>query len=156
MKFITMPTNVPGHHPCQLFYITDRTNGLCFLVDTRAEVSVIPPSPADCNHHKNNLTLQAVNDTSITWYGNRLLILNIGIRHTYQWVSSVIADVKNPIMGADFLRNFSILMDLTHNRLMNGFTSSRNFSTTSIPQYNSNPPVLHCYPNSQLPSLRLY
>ena len=116
-----MATSVPGHHPCRLFYVTDRTSGLRFLVDTGAEVSVIPSSASDHNHHKNNLNLQAVNNTSIATYGNRLLTLNIGLHRAFQWVF-IVADVKNSIIGADFLRHYSILVDVAHNRLVDSLT----------------------------------
>ena len=76
-------------------YVTDRTSGLRFLMDTGAEVSVIPPSASDRSHHKNNLNLQAVNNTSIATYGNKLLTLNIRLRRAFQWVFTI-ADVKNP------------------------------------------------------------
>ena len=97
-----MATSVPGQVPSHLFYITDKATGLRFLVDTGAEVSVIPPLVSDRNHHKSNLTLQAVNNTSIATYGNGLLTLTIGLRRTFQWVF-ILADVKDPIIGADFL-----------------------------------------------------
>ena len=112
-----MATSVPGQQPCRLFYITDCANGLRFLVDTGAKVSVVPPSATDRNHHKDNLSLQAANKTSIATYGNRLLTLNIGLRRTFQWVF-IIPDVKTPIIGADFLRHYSILVDLARNRLV--------------------------------------
>ena len=47
-----------------LFYVTDRNSGLRFLVDTGAQVSVIPPSPADRQHRLDNLSLQAANKHS--------------------------------------------------------------------------------------------
>ena len=97
-----MAKSVPGHQPCCLFYITDCTNRLQFLVDTGAEVSIIPPSATDPSHDKSNLTLQAANNTPIPTYGNRLLTLNISLFHTFQWVF-IIADIKNPIIDADFL-----------------------------------------------------
>ena len=67
-------------------YLVDNVTGLRFLVDTGAEVSVIPLSFSNCNHRKSNLTLQAVNNTSITTYGNQLLTLNIGLRRTFQFL----------------------------------------------------------------------
>ena len=115
-----MATSVPGHHPCRLFYVTDCTSGLHFLVDTGAEVSIIPASVSDRTHHRNNFTLQAVNNTIAT-YGNRLLTQNIGLRCAFQWVF-IIADVKNPIIGADFLHTYSILVDIAHNRLVDSLT----------------------------------
>ena len=67
-----MATSVPGHNSCHLFYITDSANDLHFLVDTGAEVSVVPPSQTDRKRQASNLSLQAVNNTAITTYGNRL------------------------------------------------------------------------------------
>lgn len=60
---------------------TDCTSGLCFLIDTGAEVSVILPSATDCPHHKDSLSLQAANNISITTYGIQLLSLYIGLCH---------------------------------------------------------------------------
>ena len=43
-----MATGVPSQpHTSRLFFISDRSSGLRFLVDTGAEVSVIPPSRTD-------------------------------------------------------------------------------------------------------------
>ena len=47
--------------------------------------------------------------------------MNIGLRRTFQWVF-VIADVKNPIIGADFLRHCSLLVDIDCNRLVDNIT----------------------------------
>ena len=112
-----MATSVPGHHPCHLFYVPDRTSDLCFLVDTRTKISIISPSASDHKHHKNNLNLQAVINTSIATYGNILLTLNIELCRAFQWVF-IIADVKNPIIGSDFLSHYSILVDIAHDCLV--------------------------------------
>ena len=47
-------------------FVTDRTSSLRFLVETGAEVSVIPPLSAHCTPSHAGVTLQAVNNTSIT------------------------------------------------------------------------------------------
>ena len=75
---------------------------------------------SDHTHHRNNFTLQAANNTIAT-YGNRLLTLNIGLRCAFQWVF-IIADVKNPIIRADFLHPYSILVDIAHNCLVDSLT----------------------------------
>ena len=93
---------MPGHSPSRLFYITDHSSGLRFLVDTGAQVSVIPPTPAQRKHTHDNFQLQAVNSSPITTYGNQSLTLDLGLRRTFCWVF-VIADVQSPILGADFL-----------------------------------------------------
>ena len=70
-------------------------SGTQFLVDTGSEVSVIRPHAADRRHKGDSLTLQAVNNTPITTYGTRSLMLNLGLRRTFQWVF-IIADVQKP------------------------------------------------------------
>ena len=65
--------------------------------------------------------MQAVNNTPIATYGNRLLTLNIGLRRQFQWIF-IVADVKHPILGADFLRHYNLLVDIGHNRLSDALT----------------------------------
>ena len=91
-----------------------------FLVDTGADVSVIPPSPFE-RKHPQSLCLEAVNHTSIPTYGTRSLTLNLGLRRTFHW-AFIIADVRKPILGADFLHHFSLLVDIKHHKLMDGLT----------------------------------
>ena len=94
-------TSVTGLLLSRLFFVADRSTGLHFLVNTGAEVRVVPPSRTNHVHRQDSLTLQAVNNTTITTYGTRSLTLHFGLRRTFRWVF-IIADVKNPILGADF------------------------------------------------------
>ncbi|BHF85614.1 hypothetical protein SprV_1002878300 [Sparganum proliferum] len=62
----------------RLFYINDKSNGLRFLVDTGAEVSVIPP----LRRHRlkpSQFSLKAANSTTISTYGQRSLTLDLGL-----------------------------------------------------------------------------
>ena len=102
----------------------DKTSGIRFLVDTGAEVSVIPPSHTERKYPQQAFTLQAVNNTAITTYGCKSLTLDLGLRRTFHWVF-VIADVQNPILGADFLRNYSLLVDMKHSKLLDSLTQLR-------------------------------
>ena len=115
-------TYVTGQPPSRLFYITDRTTCLRFLVDTGAQVSVIPPTYTERRNRRADLVLQAVNDTNISTYGTRSLTLDLGLRRSFRWVF-VIADVATPILGADFLRRYNLLVDIRHNRLSDAVTS---------------------------------
>ena len=45
----------------------------------------------------------------------------MGLRRTFRWVF-IIADVKNPILGADFLRHYNLLVDLQQNKLTDSVT----------------------------------
>ncbi len=74
---------------------------LSFLVDTGAQVSVLPPTRANRLRKQEGFTLSAVNGTAIATYGTRSLTLNIGLRRTFQWIF-VVADVSKPLLGADF------------------------------------------------------
>lgn len=65
-----------------------------FLVETGAELSVIPPSRAERQHRQDNLTLQAANNKSIATYRKHSLTLDFGLRRTFRWVF-VITDVKS-------------------------------------------------------------
>ena len=114
-------TGVPGPPHSRLFYVSDRTTHTRFLVDTGSEVSAIPPSLADRQRTPDNLTLMAVNDTSIRTYGKRSLTLNLGLRRSLPWIF-IIADVQKPILGADFLRHFGLLVDMQKRQLVDTHT----------------------------------
>lgn len=49
------------------------------------------------------------------------LSLNIGLRRTVRWVF-IFADIKQPIIEADFLRRFILLVDITHKKFLDATT----------------------------------
>ena len=117
-----MATGVAGQSfVSRLFYVTDRSTSLRFLIDTGAEVSVIPPSRTERQYHQDGLVLQAVNDTAIATFGKRSLTLDLGLRRSFQWVF-IIANVKKPILGADFLQHFGLSVDVRGKRLLDTLT----------------------------------
>ena len=73
-----------GQQPSRLFYVTDKHSGYRYLVDTGAEVSVIPPSPTERKHRQERSGLQAVNGTPIATFGSRSLTLDLGLRRTFR------------------------------------------------------------------------
>ena len=114
-------TGVSGPPPSRLFFVSDCNTHTRFLVDTGSEVSTIPPSPADRRRSPDNLTLMAVNDTPIRTFGKRSLTLNLGLRRSLPWIF-IVADVQKPILGADFLRHFGLLVDMQRRRLIDTHT----------------------------------
>ncbi len=110
-------TGVSGPNCSRLFYVTDKNTQTQFLVDTDSEVSVLSPSSSDSKHKTDKLTLLAVNDTPISTYGKRSLTLNLGLRRSLPWIF-IIADVQKPILGADFLRHFELLVDVNRKQLI--------------------------------------
>ncbi|GBO26592.1 Transposon Ty3-I Gag-Pol polyprotein [Araneus ventricosus] len=129
-----MAADVKGQNNCRLV-IHDRPSGLNFLVDTGADISVVPPSSAERCKPKSLLNLLAANGTKINTYGTRNLSLNIGLRRIFPW-SFIIADVSRPILGADFLTHYGIIIDLKSKCLKDQqttLTSTGKISTDNTP-----------------------
>lgn len=105
-----------------VFFLTDRNSDFCFLVDTGAEVSVLPASPAD-RKRPNTSPLQAVNNTAIATYGNHSLTISLGLQRTLRWIF-ILPDVEFAILGADFLRHFGLLVDMRNRRLQDPVSQS--------------------------------
>lgn len=104
---------------CRL-HVFDKNSGFKFLIDSGSDISCIPV-PKRLNNESPSNYLYAANNSKIPVYGNKLLDLNIGLRRNFRW-SFVIANVSCPIIGADFLRNFALLVDLSKFRLIDSVT----------------------------------
>ena len=105
----------------QLFYIDDTSSKRRFLVDTGAQVSVLPASP----HERQGIpssSLVAANKSLIKTFGTRRLTFSLG-KESYVWVF-VIAEVARPLLGADFLYHTGLLVDVRGRRLINSETLS--------------------------------
>lgn len=66
--------------------------------------------------------LFAANGTPIKTYGKKTLCLNLGLRRPFKW-TFILADVRNSIIGADFLSKHKLLVDLHSKRLRDEVTS---------------------------------
>ena len=108
-----------GHND-SLLYVWDRNSGRRFLVDTGAEVSVLPATGLDTRTNEAGPSLKAANGSSIKTYGVRSTKLRFASRQ-YKW-NFVVADVSRPLLGADFLPANSLLVDLKGKRLVDAET----------------------------------
>ncbi|GFX31192.1 retrovirus-related Pol polyprotein from transposon 297 [Trichonephila clavipes] len=104
----------PSKHTSRLFLL-DRKSGQKFLIDSGSEICVIPPSPTMNKSPQSNFSLFAANNTKIPAYGMVRKELNLGLRRPFIW-TFIIADVSSPIIGADFLKHFNLLVDLKKKR----------------------------------------
>ncbi|GFY13471.1 retrovirus-related Pol polyprotein from transposon 297 [Trichonephila clavipes] len=111
----------PSKHTSRLFLL-DRKSGQKFLIDSGSEICVIPPSPTMNKSPQSNFSLFAANNTKIPAYGMVRKELNLGLRRPFIW-TFIIADVLSPIIGADFLKHFNLLIDLKKKRLVDVETS---------------------------------
>lgn len=129
------------HTTSRLFYVTDRIAGHRFLVDTGAEVSVVPAARLDRQRSPQTAPLQAANNSAINTYGQRSLTIDLGLRRTFRWVF-VVADVRMAILGADFLTHFALSVDLRARRLVDtttrmsiqGILAPPTYTTGTAPQ----------------------
>lgn len=106
---------------CRLF-VKDTLNNLNFLVDTGADVSVLPHTLFTEKNKTVNYCLSAANGTQINTFGTKLLQVNIGLRRQFVHLF-LLASVSRPILGADFLTQNKLLVDLPNKRLLDSHTS---------------------------------
>ncbi|XP_037787747.1 uncharacterized protein LOC119583347 [Penaeus monodon] len=93
------------------------TPDIRFLVDTGAAHSLLPASRWRKPHQQQPVTrLTAANSTPIPTYGRKYLNICIDSR-TYGW-SFVVADITLPLLGADFLAHYQLLVDVSSGRLI--------------------------------------
>ncbi|KAK2575352.1 hypothetical protein KPH14_000825 [Odynerus spinipes] len=100
--------------------VADVNTGNRFLVDTGAEVSVIPP-PTRQRATASRFKLYAANGTAIDTYGDRLITVNLGLRRPFMW-RFIVAKVPKAIIGADFLYRYNLLVDIRNKRLIDNTT----------------------------------
>lgn len=122
--------------PSPRLQIFDPTSQLTFLIDTGADLSVVPPSGNDLTMQTSK-QLFAANGSPIQTYGERLLTLSINLRREFLW-NFVIANVDQPIIGADFLQHHNLLVDLHSKKIVDGTTL---LSSTGKPLQSSAPTI---------------
>ena len=102
----------------KLIYLQDDLTSRRFLVDSGASVSVFPyhgPPPKSPS-----LRLQTADGSHMSCNGERIIPLRFGSA-SYEW-SFQLAPVTVPILGADFLRHFHLLVDMAGQRVLDAST----------------------------------
>ncbi|XP_076278431.1 uncharacterized protein LOC143208168 [Lasioglossum baleicum] len=90
-------TGAGGSRGSSRLHIRDRISGTSFLIDT-------------------------ANDTTIDTFGESFRTLDLGLRRTINW-NFCIAAVPRPIIGADLLKHYGLLVDIRSNRLIDSNTN---------------------------------
>ena len=108
-------TNHTGSTRHALLHVFDNKSNRYFLVDTGSALSIVPPNRSD-RPRPGNQRLVAANGTPIRSFGTRRMELILG-RQKYSW-NFIVADVTQPIIGGDFLRSHSLLVDLARERVI--------------------------------------
>lgn len=87
-----------GRYSKTRLIIQDKTSGARFLVDMRADLSVLPRGWRVHGQPSTTLKLFATNGSVIPTFGKRKLYLNLGLRRDFVW-TFVVANVAQPIIG---------------------------------------------------------
>ena len=95
----------------KLLYVADKGHKCRYLIDTGAAVSVLPKSCANGISGADSLPLVAANNSTIKTYGKCKRVVDVGLKREYPW-TFIVADVQQPIIGADFLIHYNLLVDL--------------------------------------------
>ncbi|GBP78249.1 hypothetical protein EVAR_66280_1 [Eumeta japonica] len=146
--------------PDRLF-VADRRTKMQFLVDTGSEIYILPRSAVQQQRTKTTYHLSAANRTTINTYGYINQELDLSLRQDYPW-RFVVADVTKPIIEADFLQFYNLMVDIRNRRIIDNTTTlstlgleaiSSSISSVKIllsdPRYNK---LLAKYPNITRPS----
>ena len=115
------------HTTSPLLFIVDRNSKLHFLIDTGADISVVPAKFKSLNCAGSNsanacFNLQSADGSKIAVLGQKLLNLNLGLRRDFQW-TFLVANVTDAILGADFIHHYGLLVDVKNQKLIDSLTS---------------------------------
>lgn len=94
-------------------FVTDKVTKQQYLIDTGSDLSVSPRSKIGNRTPAIPYDLFAANGSIIRTFGWKQLSIDLGLGRDFRW-RFIIADVTKPIIGADFLHHFNLLVDLNH------------------------------------------
>ncbi|KMQ85815.1 gag-pol polyprotein [Lasius niger] len=100
--------------------MTDRHTQTRYLIDTGSDVSVYPYAMTRTKRRPAAYDLYATNGTRIITYGFMTIQPDLGLRRAFPW-RFVVANVGQPIIGADFLA-YDLLPDMKRTRIRDGKT----------------------------------
>ena len=157
-----LPRDARSGH--KLLYAVDANDSTRWLIDSGALWSIIPPTPQQRAAGPNAWKLQAANGSDIPCYGLTDRQVFIGDR-TFDF-TFIIADVRQSILGADFLDRFYLapnhrdqcLMDLNDWSIISvgekSDTQSNRATNINFVDQKSNPfyQLLDSYPSLSTPS----
>lgn len=106
----------------RVFFVKDLISNVLFMVDTGSSCSIWPLLLVTDRPWQSALVLHAGNSSQIMTYGQRSLTLDLNLRRSFSWFF-VVTDLPYPILGADFLNHFHLLVDVKKQRLVDMSTS---------------------------------
>ena len=104
-------------------FIVDKGWKIHFLVDTGADISILPAKfKHKCAREPTSLRLQSADGSDIRVFGQITVTLNLGLRREFKW-TFIVAEVTNAIIGADFLEHYGLCVDIKNKKISDSRTS---------------------------------
>ena len=123
---------IPADNPSSsLMFLMNKLSGNRFLVNTGASVSVFPHSSRRPTAPSVGVQLKTADGTTMNTFGTRRLALQFGSRR-FEW-NFLLANVSMPILGADFLHEHRLLVDVAGARLLDASSLEPIPTVTSVP-----------------------
>ncbi|UYV70049.1 hypothetical protein LAZ67_7001603 [Cordylochernes scorpioides] len=139
-------------------FVTDAKTGMRFLIDSGADVSLIPfqgnGTPIE------DIQLYSANGSLIPTYGFQILDVDLGLRRNSKW-RFIKARVSKGILGAEFLKEHNLLIDLKNRQLVDGCTNlkirgavtSMSCGISTLDKNSKFYNILSSFPNITIPNL---
>lgn len=102
--------------PTVFVHVNNTNTKIRSLVDTGAEIFVVPPKLENKPYRQDSTLLHAVIGFAIDMYGQKSITLNMGLRQRLS-VNFLVTEVQQVIIGADFLRYFVQIVVVKRNLL---------------------------------------
>ena len=107
----TLPAGPSTSTP--LIYLQDSLSSRRFLINSGASVSVFPAPRSSSS--PSGVKLLTADGSSLSCLGSRVIPLQFG-NHRFE-LSFQLAPVAIPILGADFLKHYNLLLDVSNQRV---------------------------------------
>ncbi|VUZ40553.1 unnamed protein product [Hymenolepis diminuta] len=103
--------------PQNCLFITDWNSGITFIVDSGNALSFIQPTLCEWRKVKPTQCLGYLKVRKLIVYGLKDLVVDLGLKRVFQW-KFVIANINFPVIGADFLTYFGLVVDFGRRKLV--------------------------------------
>lgn len=145
-RSVASPATLATEQASRLFAL-DRRSGQHFLIDTGSTVSVLPATKNSNTPKQETPDAFGANGTPIDTFGYCTQQLDLGLRRNFTW-SFLLADTLHPIIGADFLKHFCLIVDIPQSQLTDATTSLsakcewKSFTSSRLNSIDTPSPVL--------------
>ena len=135
----TLPAGPSTSSP--LIYLQDSLSSRRFLIDSGASVSVFPDPGSSGGD--SGVKLLTADSSSLSCSGSRVIPLRFG-SHRFEWPFQL-APVAVPILGADFLKHYNLLLDVSNQRVFSADSSTS--PSIVLPTSPDSKPPVHSQPS---------